>query len=174
MIRRLLLIAFIVSAGCSKQGFSPAYKVPAEFEPYVTGFISEAAARGHQLTINNLVIRYDSTLAMDICAKTNVITTANDVQKIISINPILHCWQNDQMLETLIFHELGHCILGRQHDDSLMPKGYPKSIMVAKDITIYSPCLYNIGDPNCDKRSRRTYYIDELFDPSTPIPDWGK
>lgn len=159
---------------CQKgNDFAPVYNVPAEFEPYVQSFISEANAHGKTITINNLIIQYDSTLPDNFCAKSNVISSENNVQKIISVNPRLKCWQNSLQLETLIYHEMGHCILGRQHDNTLMPKGYAKSIMYPDDITLYSPCVYPIDD-SCNQLYRRTYYVSELFDPSTALPDWGK
>jgi len=175
MSKPLLLLTLVLFLGCQKKdGFSPSFKVPPQFQPIVDSFLTAASARGRQMTIDNLIIQYDSTLPNGICAQSNVISSENNIQKIIYVNALLHCAQNDQMMETLIFHEMGHCLLGRRHDGSLLPNGDPKSIMIANDITIYSPCLYNLGNPNCDKRSRRSYYIDELFNPSTPVPDWGK
>ena len=174
MWKKLLIICIVIVFSCNKENaFSPVYNVPAEFEPYVQSFISEAAMRGHSMSINNLIIQYDSTLSNLYCAKSNVISAENNVQKIISVNPNLKCWQNSQQLETLFFHEMGHCILGRQHDNSIMPKGYPRSIMYPNDISLYSPCVYQTGD-SCNKLYRRTYYIDELFDTATALPDWGK
>src|SRR5204863_130538 len=82
-----------------------------------------------------LIIQYDSALSLQYCAQSNMISSQNDVQKIISVNARLKCWQNDIQLEALIFHELGHCILGRDHDMSLLPKGYPKSMMYPANIT---------------------------------------
>lgn len=148
------------------------YSVPAEFQPIVEKFVLEANARGRNLQINNLIIKYDPSISAAFCASSNFVTSQNDVQKIIVLNP-LKCWQNNAQLETLIFHELGHCILGRQHDNNLMPKGDPRSIMIADDLGIYSPCVYSLGGP-CDLSYRRSYYIDELFNPSTPVPDWAK
>ena len=167
-----ILIAFIfLTLSCQKKN-NFIYNVPAEFEPHVKKFISEANARGHFISIDNLVIQYDNSPSLLICATSNTISAQNDVQKIISIKA-QKCWQNDVQLETLIFHELGHCILGRTHDSNLLPKGDPKSIMYPDNIELYSPCVYAI-DPACNNLYRRAYYIDELFNPSTPVPDWGK
>src|SRR5262245_11128312 len=170
MLRNLFIVVIILSFGCKKDK-DFVYDVPTEFEPVVQRFITEAAARGHHLTINNLIIKYDLSTT-SFCATSNVITSGNDIQKIVSIKS-LSCWQNDVQLETIIFHELGHCILGREHDNTLMPKGDPKSIMYPDNATLYSPCVYPIGSP-CDLSYRRTYYLDELFNPATPLPDWGK
>jgi len=171
MVKKILIACIILILGCQKKN-DFVYNVPAEFEPYVKSFISEANARGHFIRINNLIIQYDYSQSFLICGKSNVISAHNDVQKIISVNA-QKCWQNDIQLETLIFHELGHCILGRNHDMNLLPKGDPKSIMYPDNIELYSPCVYAING-TCDNLYRRSYYIDELFTPSTPVPDWGK
>src|SRR6185503_9958619 len=127
MLRKLLIACLIIIIGCNKES-QFIYEVPDEFEPIVKRFISEAKARGINITITNLIIKRDSTLSSVLCGMSNTISSVNNVQKIISI-AVPYCWQNEVQLEALIFHELGHCILGRQHDNSLMPKGDPKTIM---------------------------------------------
>lgn len=53
--------------------------------------------------------------------------------------------------EELIFHELGHCILNKDHDESKDSNRRPKSIMYPVTIT---DSIY---------RENRTEYINELF-----------
>ena len=175
MLKKLFIFSTILLLGCQKNinNFSPVYDVPDEFKPIIARFIEAAAARGHTLHINNLIIRYDSTLKLPYCAKSNIISAQNDVQKIISISSNTQCWENSVQFETLVFHEMGHCILGRDHDTDKLPNGTPKSIMYPNDITLYTPCIYVLGD-SCNLLYRRIYYLDELFDPVTPVPDWGK
>ena len=168
---KVLIACIILIAGCKKK-VEFVYQVPQEFEPYVQKFISEARTRGRDIVINNLIIQYEYSSSFPYCGASNVVSSRNDVQKIITVNGHV-CWQNNTQLETLIFHELGHCILGRDHDMSLLPKGDPKSIMYTGDLTMYSPCVYALGD-SCNKFYRRSYYIDELFNPSTPVPAWGQ
>src|SRR5262249_422047 len=139
----------------------------------VDNFIHEASLRGHDITIKYLIIKYDSTLASIRCAQSNLISTDPDIQKVISINSNVQCWNNDAELETLIFHELGHCVLGRGHDNELMPNHDPRSIMIPDNLNLYSPCAYPIV--GCTNNSfKRSYYIDELFDENTAVPDWAK
>ena len=171
MLRKITIACLIIVLSCGKKS-EFVYSVPDEFKPVVNRFVTEAKARGRNISIDNLIIKYDATVSSVFCANSNVISSQNDVQKIIFVNPQV-CWHNDAQLEALIFHELGHCILGRPHDNSLMPKGDPKTIMYPDDITLYSPCVYSIGNP-CDLTYRRPYYIDELFNPPTPVPDWAK
>ena len=171
MLKKILVSCIIIIVGCQKK-IDFEYNVPQEFEVYVQRFITEAKARGHIIAINNLIIQYEYSQSFQYCAASNVVSSQNDVQKIIYVRA-QQCWQNNAQLETLLFHELGHCILGRDHDMSLLPKGYPKSIMYTGDIALYSPCVYALAD-SCNKLYRRSYYLDELFNPSTPAPTWGK
>lgn len=171
-MRKLPFLALLFFAlGCKKKN-DFVYQVPQEFESYVQKFIAEASTRGRTIVINNLIIQYDNSGSFPYCAASNVVTSRNDVQKIITVNGHV-CWQNSTQLETLIFHELGHCILGREHDMSFLPHGDPKSIMYTGDLTMYSPCVYAVSD-SCNKFYRRGYYIDELFNSSTPVPSWGQ
>ncbi|HEV8506751.1 MAG TPA: hypothetical protein VGQ53_15175 [Chitinophagaceae bacterium] len=174
MIKKLLIVGLFFLCRCShKNDFTPLLSIPAEFQPYVDSFVAAASERGHNIVVDNLIISYDSSVSNMYCAYANVTSLRNDVQKIIYINPHIHCWQNHTQLETLIFHEMGHCILGRDHDTTRMPKGDPKSIMYPGDVSLYAPCVYPIGD-SCNKLYKRGYYLDELFDSNTPVPDWAK
>jgi hypothetical protein len=174
MFKNILAAVIIVLCGCSqKNDFTPVFDVPDQFKPYVDSFVVAAAERGHNITINNLIITYDSSLSNAICANSNITSSRNDVQKIIYLNPHFQCWQNSRQLETLLFHEMGHCILGREHDTTTLPNHDPKSIMFPGDILLYAPCTYPIGN-SCNQLYKRDYYLDELFDPDTPVPDWAR
>jgi hypothetical protein len=70
---------------------------------------------------------------------------------------------------------LGHCLLNRMvHREDKLPNGDFASIMNRAEKGLYEVCVYDIGGGDCDKTYRREYYINELFDETTPIPDWGK
>lgn len=176
VIKRVLLIggfAFALACGKNKT-FTPVYQVPAEFQPYIDSFIKEGKSRGHSITITNLIMKYDTASEGSLCGSCNSVDLNAPIQKIITINPNLQCWDNDVELETLIFHELGHCILGRNHTTARLPNGDPKSIMIPDNLTLYSPCIYPIGGGPCDNSFKRSYYLDELFNPDTPVPAWGQ
>lgn len=137
-------------------------------------FEQEAAIRGYPIQIDNLIIVYESHLPAPICGNSNVVSSENNVQKTIRISLTNDCWNCQSELETLLFHEMGHCILGRDHDNGVLPKGYPRSIMYATGVHMYTACGYDINGGPEDLTYRRDYYLDELFTPGTPIPDWGK
>ena len=171
------LLSLFLSAmitGCSKEvDFVPVYDVPAEYQPFVDAFIREASDRGNSIVINNLIINFNGNIEAPHCAGCNSASKEKNVQKIISINPNLKCWFTDEEHEALIFHELGHCILGRIHDNGLLPNGDLKSLMNETDLSVYSSCIYPIDNGPCDDSFKRPYYLDELFEEGTPVPDWG-
>lgn len=171
-ITSFLFLLFVF--GCSKDPeFRPVYDVPEEFQPFIDTFISEAASRGFTYEIKNLIIKYDETIDVPFCGQCNSNSLNADVQKIITINPNIQCWFTDEEKETFFVHELGHCVLGRLHDDRLLPNGDPRSLMAASRLDVYSICIYQVDDQECDKRYKRSYYLDELFDETTLVPHWG-
>ncbi len=174
-IRSVLFAFLILILGCGEEEkFVPQYQVPDTLVPYVDTFIKEAAARGFNYTIENLIIRFDDTMDASVCGKCNDASTNAKVQKIISLRSGFPCWSHKLELEALLFHELGHCFLARQHLSELLPNGDPKSIMIAGNQALYSPCVYDVDASDCDKLYKREYYLDELFDINAPVPDWAK
>jgi hypothetical protein len=118
-------------------------------------FYKEAEERGLQLPdvpilktgstiflFNRLLPKFDfgSTNAEGVCLRLNS-------PKVIVIQ--------DNATMSVIFHELGHCLLGRSHDNSLLSEGFPKSLM------------YDTSEFFMDDRSiflnNYKYYVDELF-----------
>ena len=169
----LLTLSFGV--GCSEKEDMPetVYEVPQEFESIVEQFRLEALSRDYPIETNNLIIEYDSSMESTICGSCNSTSKDLSVQKIISINPNA-CWINSYQKEALIFHELGHCWLGRLHEEAVLTNGDPKSMMVANNISVYSPCVYSFGDiDDCNFVFKRAYYLDELFDPDVSAPEWA-
>ncbi|MBT8228816.1 MAG: hypothetical protein KJO50_01055, partial [Bacteroidia bacterium] len=67
----------------------------------------------------------------------------------------LSYWNNSSMLtrEYVVFHELGHCALGRDHDESSFNNGICQSIMNSG----LGHCIPSYNNQN------RERYLDELF-----------
>ena len=63
---------------------------------------------------------------------------------------------NDLFKEFIIFHELGHCFLGRGHREGAFANGVCKSLMRSG----VEDCLDNY------RTTTRSAYIDELFEPN--------
>jgi hypothetical protein len=174
-MRFVCVIFFLLVAGCNRDDdFKPVYNVPEELQPLIDSFIHEGSLRGVSISITNLIIEYDDNTGSAVCASCNSTSLSAQSQKIITINNHIQCWFDPLELENLLFHELGHCVLGRPHTDEQLPNGDPKSIMVAGNVSLYAPCIYQIGDEPCnDNTFKRAYYLDELFNSDTPVPDWA-
>ncbi len=70
----------------------------------------------------------------------------------------------DVQKEYLIYHELGHCFLGRPHKTDLLELGEVCS-------SLMSPGGFCIRDVYDDRW--REYYLDELFDELAAPPEWN-
>jgi hypothetical protein len=175
MFKRGIVLVLFLMASCMQPASEPVvYQIDADFLVYVKSFVEEAKKRGIVIKEENLIIKFGNT-PDDICGQCK--NPQNGGQRIITISQDADCWTQmpKENQEALVFHELGHCFLGRQHRDDLLPNGDPASIMNSQNNGPYEPCLYPIGnDPNCNKTSRRSYYIDELFNPQIPVPAWAK
>ncbi len=149
------------------------YSVATELEPYVQRFRDEAQKRGKPIAINNLIVEFGQTSQQDVCGECTL-EPGKTPRVVLTQNAL--CWQqaSAQARECLVFHELGHCLLKRPHLTKQFPNGSFVSLMNPDDRTVYATCTYPIGNDGCDKRPRRAYYMDELFDNSTPTPAWGQ
>ena len=165
------LLAFLLS--CSENDPQPfKYRIDTELMPYLETFLAEANSRGLSFDAENLIMEFGE-LRKEICGEYQRSTAG---QRRIIIVKNAACWLDapTQNREALVLHELGHCLLLRPHRDDKLKSGDPASIMYSQNDGPYSPCIYDVGgDIDCNKTSRRGYYIDELFDPVAPVPDWG-
>lgn len=142
------------------------YHVDNEFAKYVQRFVVEGEKRGRSFNFeeSGLIIEFadleENTAGL--CHYENPIR--------IEIDSIY--WRNigksagvELLKEDIIFHEMGHGILGRRHLNTVLENGDWKSIMCGGDKV--DGRSWNINYHG----QRRDYYLDELFKESTPIPD---
>ena len=169
----LILLAFL-TASCDtnepeeEEWITPEEAIP-EIEDHVATFLEEAAARNKTDSLfhpANLRIEVFDTIRVDgetLCGYGGFVPAEEEPSIQIATNR--GCWdRSDWDREILVFHELGHALLGRGHKDKSLPNGLRASIMYGG--TIFG--LYS------EMRSdHRQYYVDELFDPSTEPPDWA-
>lgn len=161
---------------------SPAvFQIEKQYRVYFDNFLKEAKLRNIKIDTTNLIIKSitENSKSKEACGTCTQTINKPSIQKTIEINvKDPSCWQTatNNAREVLVFHELGHCLLGRiEHKSDIFPDGSPKSIMFPDNRDLYSPCVYAIDDSNnCNKTERRKYYIDELFNPNTPKPSWVK
>lgn len=169
-----LLLTFLVSCSDNSEELAPIrYEVPAEVEPLVQEFIAEAKKRGLNLVIDNLIVELTTPVTINstepACGKATG-EVVGGRQNIITLNIECQAWRNGgESREILVFHELGHAILKiRNHRDGILPNGAFKSILFGGSGWNVNSAFY-IND-----LTKREYYLDELFDETTPVPDWAK
>lgn len=150
-----------MAVGCAKQ-HEEVLEIQPEFVSYVERFKADAKANGRDLQINDLKVVWGSTKTAEkpgtnpaICQhgpdKTPTVIISNDEDSTF-------IWDKaaDAFKEAIIYHELGHCVLKRAHNESTWSseKGtFANSIMY--------PSLPNIdyyADPDIHQ-----HYMNELF-----------
>jgi hypothetical protein len=127
--------------------------IDSDFQEYVDRFVTEAGLRNIKIDISKLNVFYGDTIKYycGYSGHNSVVIRSS-------------CWEEftDAKKEILIFHELGHALLLRPHDDSKLPNGDFKTIMNPNPFYLYTEST----------PERRNYYLDELFNRSTPPPVW--
>lgn len=117
------------------------------FYPYIDEFETEGRRFGRVRRIDDLVIEVGEDLEPGSIAQCITAPFSTPTIRIRSD------WNlNSPVQQKLVlFHELGHCVLGRPHRDDLLPDGLPASMMNAHNVgaRIYA------HDPD--------YYLCELF-----------
>ncbi|MEM7658145.1 MAG: hypothetical protein AAF399_18610, partial [Bacteroidota bacterium] len=129
-----------------------------EIKPYVDRFQKEAQLRGLDFSTELASISYtfEETSFGGVCYR---------LENRFIVNRSVWNDYTDQGKEYLVFHELGHCILDRDHENEYLIAGECSSIM--KGTEDGKRCRRNLA-----AEIWRTYYVDELFDTDTPTPDW--
>ena len=162
------IIFFLFS--CKKENPPVVYQVPDEVKPFIESFENEAANRGHDIQFDNLMVELSNEAIMNGSTFSCGIAfgeLTNDLQNVIRIDTQCLAWRYGGLArEILIYHELGHVFLKRLHTDELLPNDEWKSIMTSQN--------WLITDFYINDLPKREYYLDELFEPLTEIPDWAK
>ncbi len=109
-MRVLFCALSLFAAACGKP---PVMRVNPELQPYVDTFLAHAIEQGHPVYVETLAADFaeidDETLGT--CGIEDGVPT-------IEINQEDWPNMNDTARETLMYHELGHCLLGRNHNDA--------------------------------------------------------
>jgi len=138
---RLFSLLFCLIAAC---GNAPqkTFDVPSEFMSYYQSF-SEAGS----VTTDNLIIQFGPLDYPRVGQCWTGPTTP-----IITIEPNYWGTVSELQKKEIIWHELGHCVLGRAHRTDFLSDGWPASIMYPTQF-----------DPNYIFNQNYEYYRKELF-----------
>ena len=156
----LAMILFTISCGQIE------YNVDPIFEPYVEDFLEEARKNGLDLDLREEGITIELSDVRQVDASGRCTTGPN--QRRIVINKDAWSASLPDFKRRLMFHELGHCVLGRGHRNEKFTNGVWKSSMRGSpltDIELRTAIPYY--------GFRKAYYDTELFDESLPDPEWA-
>lgn len=164
----LLFVLLFLFVTCKKEEQN--VLIEPEFQEYVERFFAESKERGFDLKENNLEVVFREL--EDFCGLGYKKYKNTNLRR-VEINPV--CWERGakNYKEYLMFHELGHAVLGRNHTNTNLPNGMRKSIMCGTGPR-YEECSRGSSSPYSAYTPRlRKYYIDELFDSSIRFPQWA-
>ena len=152
------LSTLLLCAGCSKESVTATVTLPyaglvdERLIPYFLEFERQGAFRGVETRLADLQVRgYIKSIQEDDIAGT--CTYRASQPNVVTID--LEYWNAVPALrrEMVVFHELGHCVLGRDHLETAFSNGVCTTIM-------------NSGTSGCFvayTTENRAYYLDELF-----------
>lgn len=125
-----------------------------ELTEYVDTFVEEAGLRGRTFYSADIEAKFGTISQLCGYGSPNPPRVSIDRD----------CWDAmpDMPRELLMFHELGHAVLGRSHDLTKLPNGDFASIMCPDPQILYNE--YTI--------EKRAYYLDELFNTISNLPQW--
>ena len=145
----LLILLAILSCGKEDE---PQFLIDAPLQEYFDRFKAEAALRNQVIDFEAMMISGDVRLI----GTPNVIGQCGHTERepnVVIVDKFYWDSASDLDREFLIFHELGHCALGRGHLDDSDGQGHCISIMTS-----------GTGLCNIDYTvATRTELIDELF-----------
>lgn len=158
----ITMVSISCLMSCSADEPESNIEVAPEFRPFVRSFEAEAAKRG-------IAFDFEET-GLEILLGPTRVDNAAGVCRFSdrSIEIEVTVWDNlsEAGREQLIFHELGHCVLDRRHRNVVLPNNEWGSIMRGSPIPEDRGVAVNYSG------QRKEYYINELFDETTPFPDW--
>jgi hypothetical protein len=179
----ILILVVVVLTSCKKQEAttptSQAPPIPAPAAPlppvdistttqYLNRFVSLATAHGITVDTSKLTIAYDSSLtALNIlgtCSRGYNVNGTIAVSSVRLNKSYWEAWYNagrKSELEQLIFHEFGHCLLNRNHNDATVA-----STDYGSQVEVSIMSSYHISSNLYEYNY--TYYIDELYVLYTP------
>lgn len=162
LVSLLVLLSLITSCGVAKnqkhtqhlEG-TKQYAVSASvFKSYITSFEEEAAKNLSEpgFKVGDIPINFGDTTKDEF---DGVCNTYSDGTKEILIKKSWWESTDNTQREIMIFHELGHCRLGRDHDEEILTSSSNKT---------YKASMMNPVIPHSEiYKERRSAYLTELY-----------
>lgn len=164
--RNIFLYAFIVLVISSCKDYDE-YRIDSAFDEYLQRFLSAASQYGYNFDVKStgLIIEF-ANLPSGTAGLTHFENPVRIQIDRTYWNEISSSANADLMKEELIFHELGHGLLDRDHLNSCFQNGEWVSLM--RGGTKVDGRTWNVNY----KGLRKSYYISELFNKKVAVPDF--
>lgn len=137
------------------------YDGPADVAKYVQKFVDDGKIQGVDVVPSmdgpKLTIRISSLDSVG-SSVIGLCETGNNLRR-VTFDPDFWNSVDETQRELLTHHELGHCVLSRAHDNSLLSSGEYASIM------------YPILLANTPYLNNQSYYLGELFSQAALSPE---
>ena len=147
----LIVLTFLSIPACQADDEGMAH-VAVEFQPYFDRFVDEGKKYGVDVDLDFLPI---SAHFIDFSSSNVVGSCVRRQDNDREINVSRDYWNlaDDLQKEYVIFHELGHCYLHREHLENTFSDGTCRSLMASGT----GSCIQNYTELT------RSYYLNELF-----------
>lgn len=149
-----LLFLVMLSLGVSNCTKEPALVViDTPIQPYFARFEVEGNQRGKNIDLSTAGIKGELTDITEKDVNGQCVMNGNTGEKIIRIDKTYWAKATDLEKEFVVFHELGHCYLGKRHIELASRTGTCVSIMHSG----LGTCRFSY------QVTTRAAYLDELF-----------
>jgi hypothetical protein len=112
-MKKIYVILPLLLSACAKH--TPVVQIDEPFKPYVTAFQARAAMVGYNVKISDLIVTtvdsFSDPNVVGMCLGMN----QNDQTPTISVSKFYWPKLEVSFREEMLFHELGHCVLNRNH-----------------------------------------------------------
>jgi hypothetical protein len=118
MKRLVMVFIAVMTSACAKEHAHQVQIAPA-FQSFVDQWHKDAESTlGRDLVIDDLIIEFDGALTIQ-SGEQGLCSMDGNATPVIHISPTV--WNIDSAFprQMLIYHELGHCILGRGHNNTI-------------------------------------------------------
>ena len=148
--------SLVLQSCAAKKDKQNLVQIDSDFSAFVTNFEAASKNMGRSGRISDLVVEFGSTPSMN---ETGVCEITEGETPRVTINERI--WTNLSVMDRqeVIFHELGHCVLRRQHQEGTVTVGGYWG-------TIPSSIMYPYRIPGSIYEPNQEYYDGELFDAS--------
>lgn len=141
----LVIASSWLVVGCGSQ-IPDVVSIEPQYLVYTNRFVEISAQVGAPVSYTDLIVKTESlgSNVLGQCTpasrpdnnKTTGDVNAEEFHNVVRISPTLRNMSSDSM-KNVIFHELGHCTLGRGHDDTRFVNGNAASLMNSRALTAF-------------------------------------